>query len=299
MMGARESVNAGVHVRECARIPEMLETAAAQMTFMSALRSEAVRLRRSPLLWLHAVLALALGGCAGAYFATTPWDSLLGTDAFFQLMGAGAPLLAGISCGLAADAELRAGDAANLLGAPSRRRTLAAKVVALLVLGLLAAALATAVFCGILASAGRELPAVGAVVLAVAGIAAGSACVYAIFLWVALKFGRNASIGAGAFGFGTALALMGGLANGLVTGTLSGGFGVGLAAIVPFAWPSRLASLPLETSIAQAAGAAEQAQALGLAYATVGATCLLLTAVVASVLLVTANRFEGRHGAGE
>lgn len=271
----------------------------ARMTFASALRSEVVRLRRSPFLWLHGVLALVLGGCAGAYFATTPWDSLLGTDAFFQLIGAGAPLLAGISCGLAADAELRAGDAANLLGVPSRRRALAAKMAALLGLGLAAAALAAVVFCGILAAAGRELPAAGPVVLAVVGVAAGSACVYAIFLWVALKFGRNASIGAGAFGFGTALALMGGLANGLVTGTLSGGFGVGLAAVVPFAWSSRLASLPLEASIAQAAGAVEQAQTLTAAYAVVGAACFALTVLVVAVLLTLANRFEGRRGSGE
>lgn len=270
-----------------------------RMTFASALRSEVVRLRRSPLLWLHGVLALVLGGCAGAYFAWTPWDSLLGTDAFFQLIGAGAPLLAGISCGLAADAELRAGDAANLLGVPSRRCALMAKVVALLVLGLAAAALAAVVFCVILAAAGRELPAAGAMALAVVGIAVGSACVYALFLWVALTFGRNASIGAGAFGFGTALALMGGLANGLVTGTLSGGFGVGLAAVVPFAWPSRLASLPLEASIAQAAGTVAEAQGLWAAYAVVGVACLVLTALVAAALLGFANRFEGRRGAGE
>lgn len=271
----------------------------ARVTFVSALSSEVVRLRRSPLLWLHGVLALALGGCAGAYFATTPWDSLLGTDAFFQLLGAGAPLLAGISCGLAADAEQRAGNAANLLGVPSRRQALAAKVVVLLVLGLAAAALAAVVFCGIVAAAGRALPAVWAVALAVVGFAVGSACVYAIFLWVALKFGRNASIGVGAFGFGTALALMGGLANGLVTGTLSGGFGVGLAAVVPFAWPSRLASLPLEASIAQMAGAAAEAQGLWASYAVVGAACLVLTTLVAVVLLALANRFEGRRGSGE
>ena len=101
-----------------------------RVTFAHALRSEAARLRRSPLLWLHAVLATALGALAGAYFAVTPWDSLLGSDAFFQLLGAGAPLLAGISCGLAADAEQRAGDGANLFGVSSRRSALAAKVAA-------------------------------------------------------------------------------------------------------------------------------------------------------------------------
>ena len=77
------------------------EPGRARVTLRRALRSEAVRMRRSPLVVLHVALAVALGALAGAYFAFSAWDSLLGTDAFFQLLGAGAPLLAGISCGLA------------------------------------------------------------------------------------------------------------------------------------------------------------------------------------------------------
>lgn len=268
----------------------------ARVTFAHALRSEAARLRRSPLLWLHAVLATALGMLAGAYFAATPWDSLLGTDAFFQLIGAGAPLLAGISCGLAADAEQRAGDGANLLGVSSRRSALAAKVAVLLALGLAAAAWAAALFCAALSLAGRPMPELPAIALAVLGVAAGSACTYAICLLAALKWGRNASIGLGALGLVAAMASMGGLANGLVTGTLSGGLGIGLAAVVPFAWPSRLASLPLEASIAAGLGADVQAQALVAAWAAVALACALATALVFAAALAWANRFEGRRG---
>ena len=100
------------------------EPGRARVTFRRALRSEAVRMRHSPLVVLHVALAVALGALAGAYFAFSAWDSLLGTDAFFQLLGAGAPLLAGISCGLAADAEQRAGEGANVLGVSSRRGAL-------------------------------------------------------------------------------------------------------------------------------------------------------------------------------
>ena len=46
-------------------------------------------------------------------------------------------------------------------------------------------------------------------------------------LWcVALRFGHNASVGMGTLGFIAALTLMGGLANGLVTGTFSGAFSI-------------------------------------------------------------------------
>lgn len=267
----------------------------ARITLGRAMRSEAVRLRRSPLVWLHSVLAVALGGLAGGYFAFSAWDSLLGADAFVQLLGAGAPLLAGISCGLAADAEQRAGDGVNLLGVSSRRCALAAKTVMLLVLGFLAAMLAVGLFCAVLVLAGRPVPELSALVLAVLGIAGGSACLYVIFLPVALKWGRNLSIGLGALGFIAAMALMGGLANGLVTGTLSGALGVNMVVALPFAWPSRLASLPLEASIAAGAGATEQAQALMQAYVGVAAACAVATVVLVLVALACANRFETRH----
>ena len=263
------------------------EPGRARVTFRRALRSEAVRMRRSPLVVLHVALAVALGALAGAYFAFSAWDSLLGTDAFFQLLGAGAPLLAGISCGLA------------VLGVSSRRGALAAKLAALLALCLMAAAIAAALFCGALALAGRSLPDTAAVALATAGIALGSLCSYAILWCVALRFGRNASIGMGTLGFIAALTLMGGLANGLVTGTFSGAFSIGAAAFVPFAWPSRLASLPLELSIAAGMGAQAQVEALAAAYATVTCACTAITAVVLAVALAAANRFENPRRSGE
>ena len=107
---------AGAEAREAGTRTCEAEPGRARVTLRRALRSEAVRMRRSPLVVLHVALAVALGALAGAYFAFSAWDSLLGTDAFFQLLGAGVPLLAGISCGLAADAEQRAGEGANVLG---------------------------------------------------------------------------------------------------------------------------------------------------------------------------------------
>lgn len=271
-----------------------------RMTFARALRSEAVRLRRSPLIALHLALAVALGMCAGLYFAYAVWDSLLGADAFFQLLGAGAPLLAGIACGLAVDAECAAGDCANVLGVPSRRVALAAKGALLLALGLAAALVATLLFFGVLAAAGRDVPPLAACLAAACGVALGSICLYAAFLWVALRFGRNACVGVGALGLIVALASMGGLANGLVTGSLSGAFGLETAVFVPFAWPSRLASLVVEAAVAVPLGFGPQAvAALAAALARIGAACAVATVVLVAVLLARANRFEDKRRAEE
>ena len=159
-----------------------------------------------------------------------------------------------------------------MLGVSSRRGALAAKLAALLALCLMAAAIAAALFCGALALAGRSLPDTAAVALATAGIALGSLCSYAILWCVALRFGRNASIGMGTLGFIAALTLMGGLANGLVTGTFSGAFSIGAQA---------------------------QVEALAAAYATVTCACTAITAVVLAVTLAAANRFENPRRGGE
>ena len=266
-----------------------------RITLSSALRSEVVRLRRSPLIPLHLALALALGGAVGAYFAAAGWDPLLSCDAFFQLLGAGAPLLVGLSCGLAIDAEREAGEYTYLLGAPSRRRAFAAKGIVLLTMGALAAALAVAIFCGILAMRGKALPEFSALVRATLGIVAGSAPLYIALLAVALKWGRNASIGLGAIGIMVALASIGGLMNGLVTGTLSGAMPAGALAFAPFAWPCKLASLCIELVIASSGGIANgaaQAPVILDSLNAISLACGAATAALITAALALVNRFE-------
>lgn len=271
-----------------------------RMTFGRAVRSEIVRVCRSPLAGMHLAIALALGAAAGGYFASAAWDSLLGADAFFQLLGAGAPLIVGLSCGLSVDAEREAGDCANLLGVPSRRLAFAAKGAVLLALGFAAALVAAVLFWGIVAAAGRDVPSLAACLAGACGIAAGSAALYALSLWVALRFGRNAAIGLGAIGFGVALASMGGLANGLVTGTLSGSFGANAATFIPFAWPSRFASLAIELAIAGPLSAGAQvAAALVGALLRIGVVCAVSTVALSTLLLARVDCYEDKRRAGE
>lgn len=269
--------------------------------FFQAMHSELLRLRRSLLVMLHASLSSVLGLAAGLYFSMTPWDPLLGYDAFVQLLGAGTPLLAGIACGLALDAECEAGAYANLLGQPSRRLALAAKGVTLLALGAFSCAAAIAVFVGTMTVAGRPLPAAPALALSWSGAVAGSVVSYALFLAAALVWGRNAAIGLGAFGFMCALASLGGLGNGLVTGTLSAVFAPLWVMALPFVWPARLASLAVEAFIAQAwsVDTAECAASLLANAQTCGVICLVGTSVVIVVLLAAADRFEIARRAGE
>ena len=259
-----------------------------------ALASEMVRLRRSPLVVLHLLLACFLGVAAGWYFGTTPWDSRLACDAFVQLLGAAAPLLVGLACGLSVDAEREAGDYANLLGVPSRVRALLAKALVLLALGVGAAALAVGIFAAVMAVCGRVL--VSPIAL---GTGVGAAALYLLALGVALAWGRNAAIAAGAASLVVALMSIGGLANGLVTGTLSGGMTSGFAWL-PILWPVRLASLPVELAItgtdAVAQGAAA-APGLTTSLTATLASCVGMTVLLAIAACWAINRFEDRRRA--
>lgn len=275
---------------------------ARRTAFMAMARSELLRVRRSPLVALHAALAAAIGLAAGLYFAATPWDSLLAYDAFVQLLGAGASLLAGISCGLSLEAERDAGDYANLSGHPSRRKAFCAKGVVLLAMGSLACLCALLLFVGALAFAGKPVPSAGIVALSFVALTGASAALYAISIVVALRWGRNAAIALGALGFMTALASLGGLGNGLVTGTMSASLAPLALMTVPFTWPARLASLSVEVPLAAAGcapGTAGMFEVLASNAQASIALCVAGTALIAAVWAVYVSRFEDARRAKE
>lgn len=202
----------------------------ARMTLSRALLSEGLRLARSPLTAVHLVCGLAAGLACGEYFSVARWDPALGADAYVQFLGALMPLMSAIVCGLAVDEERAAGRLANLTAVPSRGRAVAAKLLALVALGAAALAVALGVFGAVLAVAGRLPLGPAPLAAAWAGIVLGSLPLYALGLWVALRLGRNAAIGAGAAGVLLAFFSVGGLAHGLMTGELTG------ALVTPLSW---------------------------------------------------------------
>lgn len=257
-----------------------------RMTLPRALRSELLRLTRSPLAAAHLACGVAGGVACGAYFSVASWDPALGTDAYAQFLGALMPLMSGISCGLAADEERGAGRLANLTAVPSRGRAALGMWLALALMGAGALAVALGTFGGILAASGRLSLGVAPLLRAWAGVTLGSLPLYALELSCALLLGRNAAIGAGAAGTLVAFLSVGGLAHGLMTGELTGTLG-GPIGWVPLAWPARLGSLGVESLMdpSRASG-----PLLGIALASSA-----LSLVAGAALVAWFSRFEDRR----
>lgn len=264
---------------------------APRMTFPRALRSELLRLARSPLLAAHVACGLAGGVACGAYFSVARWDTALGADAYAQFLGAMMPLMTGIACGLAVDEERRAGQLANLTALPHRATAVLAKLAALVISGALALALAFGVFGAILAGVGRLTVSPLTLLAAGMGALAGSLTLYALALWLALRFGRNVAIGVGAAGLLLAFFSVGGLAHGLMTGELTGAAPAGVLGFLPFSWAARLASLGIEGAIAAARSAAQVASVKSAA-AACAVPCAVLSLVAVAALAWWFCRFE-------
>lgn len=265
------------------------------MTFPRALRSEFVRLLRSPLALAHLVCALVGGLACGAYFSVAPWDASLGADAYVQFLGAMMPLMAGIVCGLAGDEERRAGGFFNLTAAPSRRVAVSALYAALWLMGVCALALAVGIFAVLLTAAGKLALGAGTLALAVAGLALGSAPLYALMLALSLRFGRNIAIGVGAAGLLLGFFSVGGLAHGLMTGELTAA-SAGFLGLEPFAWPARLGSLAVEGSIATALGQAGAISRVADAAILTGGLCAAVEVAAVAALFVWFEKFEEGRG---
>ena len=126
----------------------------------------------------------------------------------------------------------------------------------------------------------------------------GSAPLYILSSWLALRFGRNAAIGVGAVGLLLAFFSIGGLAHGLMTGELTGAY-PGILGYIPLTWSARLGSLGVENGmVSLSLGAHIEGSVMNVAahvhvqtLLTAG-LCLALSAAALIVLLTWFNRFE-------
>ncbi|MFD0705315.1 ABC transporter permease [Alloscardovia venturai] len=246
------------------------------MTLWGTLQSQIVRFHRSPLLWFHITSALILPLLCGFYFAVSPWNPLMGTDAYVQTLGALMPLAICIVIAFDIEIERQAGELTTLLAAPSRALSMLGKLFAYALLGLATLAACYAIFIGILSGYGRDIPSLSSLTLSCVVLWLGSLLLYPFALWSALKLGRNVTIAIGAVLSAIAILSLGGLAHGLVSRQLTAAQSPTIVYALPMAWPTRMGSLALEHGINAHVSLQPLLTHTGIALASV----LILTAIL-------------------
>lgn len=201
-------------------------------SFLRSAKAEGLKIKHTPLLWLHLIIPL-VGVCLFlGYSALSAWDTGVLVMFYFEALALAFPMLIGIVCGMAASQEEQAGGFQNMLGVlPSRLVPFLSKFGFLAVLGL--GALVAAV--GLYGAGFALLPGQQAVpvqlYLELAGVLfAANLFLYLLHLWISLRFGKGASISVG-------------VAGSLVAALMLTGLGDGIWYFIPWAWGVRFSDI--------------------------------------------------------
>ncbi|MFC3746245.1 lantibiotic immunity ABC transporter MutG family permease subunit [Paenibacillus sp. GCM10012306] len=199
------------------------------MRFDRILLADLLKIRRTPLLWIHLFLPLLAAGGLVGYAAISSLDTLSITVAFMELLGVALPLVIGVLTAMLAEQEATAGGFQNLL-TTSTPKLLAflSKLCLLLLMGFVSIMLAVGGFgTGLKVLLHREGPTWDFYVISACVLAGSCIILYIVHLMISLCFGQGASIGLG-------------ITGSLLTALLLTGLGDGIWPLMPHSWPIRL-----------------------------------------------------------
>ncbi len=116
------------------------------MILFRNLRAELIKMKGQPVGYAHIVIPVFVSMVFLAYYSYTTWSEWEKISAFYQLIGAGYPLLIGIFAANVAEEEKKAGGCQNLLTIRGKSFALISKLLFLLLLGLFAILLTSVLF---------------------------------------------------------------------------------------------------------------------------------------------------------
>lgn len=226
------------------------------------------KLRRTPILHMHLIVPAA-GLCAILlYYQISTMSSLSKVQVWLECLSALWPLLCGILCGMAAEAE-EDGGYQTFFVLPARKfHALLAKWLVLLILGLFSALLAVLGF-GLLFQPGPEADFLTPLFYLRAALIlwAGQIIVYLIHLFFSFQWGKTASIAVGSAGLIFSLLMLTGLGNARWM-------------FFPYSWSSRLGDYLLLYTAKGSESAGFFTEGLQAALFICGAVAVLLTAAI-------------------
>lgn len=202
------------------------------MAYWRSFRSELIKLKRQPLVWIHLLVPLAGIAIFLGYYSYTTFPAISKISAYMQVLAIAFPTMIGIVCSVAADQEASAGQYQQLLASSKRLTSLAAKLTMLLLLGYCSSLLAAAGFgTGFRYILKQQSTwSLGPYVEAASLLFGSCLFLYILHLFISLRFGKGASIGLG-------------IVESLVGALLLTGLGDYIWIYIPSAWPVRFLTI--------------------------------------------------------
>ncbi|WP_230874899.1 lantibiotic immunity ABC transporter MutG family permease subunit [Lysinibacillus cavernae] len=202
------------------------------------LRVECLKIKRTPFLFTHLLVPIAISGLFLAYYSYSPWDFQGKVTAYFQGLACGLPIIIGLVCAMASEQEANAGHFQVMLATTNIKiKSFMSKLLLLLLFSFGAIFLSIAIFSIGFRELLHEVDFDYSFYSTAACILFGSHVILYIFhLFVSLQFGKGASIGLG-------------VVESLVVALLLTGLGDSIWPFLPYGWSGHFVSLWILKSV--------------------------------------------------
>ena len=200
-------------------------------TFFRYLIADLRKTKHLPIRLAHSLIPVGTSILFLIYYTHSAWDNDTKIVAYFQVLGMGLPLLTGLFCAMLAEQEFSAGGFQNMLSVQKRMAVFFSKLSVLLLFGIFAVLLASALFgTGYFFWMGQQ--SVGYLFYWKAALVLMGSSIFSYVLHLFL-----------AFNFHSGVTIMLGFVESLLSALLLTGMGEGIWMYVPAAWASRFVTL--------------------------------------------------------
>jgi lantibiotic protection ABC transporter MutG family permease subunit len=161
-------------------------------------RANIVKMKRTPLIWVHILVPVVGSGLFLSYYSFSPWDEMTKVSGFLETVAVAFPFIIAVVTSLCAELEKSAGDCKFLLGGSDPKLfTMLAETLVLLFLGLLSALATTCSFGAGFRLMRYEYYSQYFYVIAGVIVWLSSLTTYGIHVFVSFRFSKNISVGLG------------------------------------------------------------------------------------------------------
>lgn len=242
----------------------------------ACIRADFLKTKRLSVRAAHVLLPVAAAVVFAAYYSYAPWSEYVKTGVYYQVLGTALPVLIGLFCTMLSEQEQSAGACQSMLFVQRKSFPFLSKLILLLLFGMGALFMASALFGLLSVWALGYRSVVPSFYLAVPFVLLGSsAFLYILHLYLAFHFRKGVSIGLG-------------IVESLVSALFLTDMGKAVWRYVPAAWPARMADLFLAAYTGDSAAGAAMHDMIPVC--TVSCFCAVL------LYLIWASRWEGGRG---